>query len=340
MAFTKRISSIRGLIPIFLISAFLAGFFLTSDDDPFTEYSQLIPGTDVSIEMVPVEGGTFLMGSPDDEQGRSDDEGPRREVKVDSFWMGKYEITWNQYDLFANEVIGRLADELATGQRDIEIPVDAISTPTPPYVDMTFGMGRDGYPAISMTHYAAVMFTKWLTAKTGDFYRLPTEAEWEYACRAGSDSAYHFGESPDEIDRYVWYNGNSNRSYNAAGTKEPNGFGLHDMSGNLAEWTMDQYYEDYFERLEGEPAENPWFKPDQLYPRSVRGGSWQDGPEDQRCAKRRGSQERWKMLDPQMPKSLWWHTSAPFVGFRVVRPKETPSSEEIERYWIEAMEDF
>ncbi len=254
--------------------------------------------------------------------------------------MGKYELTWNLYDLFANEMISQLAEELSSGQRDIEIPVDAISTPTPPYVDMSFGMGKEGYPAISMTHYAAVMFTKWLTAKTGNFYRLPTEAEWEYACRAGTDSAYFFGNNPDEIDRYVWHSGNSDRSYNLAGTKEPNDFGLYDMSGNIAEWTMDQYHEDYFEMLEGEPAENPWFKPDQLYPRSVRGGSWQDGPEDQRCAKRRGSEERWKMLDPQMPKSLWWHTSAPFVGFRVVRPEETPTREEMEQYWIEAMEDY
>jgi len=308
---------------------------------PFENYTEVIPGYEIDIDMVAVPGGVFTKGSPDDEVGRSENEGPQREVEVDSFWMGKYEITWNQYDPFANEVAERLAEELAISRdREVEIPADVLSTPTPPYVDMTFGMGRDGFPAVNMTHYAAVMYAKWLTAKTGHFYRLPTEAEWEYACRAGTESAYLFGETADEIDEYVWHSGNSDRSYNRVGTKKPNNFGIHDLSGNIAEWAMDQFYEDYFERLEGDPADNPWFRPDQLYPRSVRGGSWQDDPDEQRCAKRRGSQERWKQLDPQMPKSLWWHTSAPFVGFRLVRPKVTPSPEVIEEYWIEEMEDF
>lgn len=325
---------------ILLGSYFLMGYQQSENLDSFDVYSETIPGSDISIKMVPVTGGTFLMGSPSGEPGRSESEGPQREVQVDSFWMGKYEISWNQYDLFANEAIGELRDQLASLNHNIDISTDAISTPTPPYVDMSFGMGRDGYPAISMTHYAAVMFTKWLSAKTGNFYRLPTEAEWEYACRAGNETAYHFGDSPDEIDRYVWHAGNSSRSYNQVESKEPNAFGLYNISGNVAEWTMDRYYDDYFDRLEGDPVVNPWLKPTVLYPRSVRGGSWQDDIEDQRCAKRRGSQERWKMLDPQMPKSLWWHTSAPFLGFRVVRPLEVPSREEMEEYWIEAMEDF
>ena len=256
--------------------------------------------------------------------------------------MGKYEITWNQYDLFANEVMDELESELATAdQKDITITADALSTPTQPYVDMTFGMGSDGFPAISMTHYAAVMYAKWLTAKTGDFYRLPTEAEWEYACRGGTDTIYYFGNSADDIDDHAWHRENSDRSYNKVGTKAPNPFGLHDMAGNLSEWTMDQYFDDYYDRLDGDPAQNPWFSPTELYPRSVRGGSWEDEAADQRCANRTPSAPpRWKELDPQFPKSLWWHTSAPFVGFRLVRPADPPSPEEIEEYWIEAMDDF
>jgi formylglycine-generating enzyme required for sulfatase activity len=255
--------------------------------------------------------------------------------------MGKYEITWNQYDLFANEVMDELESELASAeQKEITITVDALSTPTQPYVDMTFGMGRDGYPAISMTHYAAAMYAKWLTAKTGDFYRLPTEAEWEYACRGGTDTAYYFGSSADDIDAHAWYLENSDRSYNQVGTKAPNLFGLYDMAGNLSEWTMDQYYDDYYERFDGDLTENPWFKPTELYPRSVRGGSWEDEAEGQRCANRTPSDPKWKELDPQFPKSLWWHTSAPFVGFRLVRPADPPPPEEIEEYWIEAMDDF
>lgn len=331
--------------PLYLIVGVLTWGYSPQDSQPngqpFENYTEVIPGYEIDIEMVAVPGGVSTKGSPDNEVGRSENEGPQREVKVDSFWMGKYEITWNQYDPFTNEVEERLAEELAISRdREVKIPADVLSTPTPPYVDMTFGMGRDGFPAVNMTHYAAVMYAKWLTAKTGHFYRLPTEAEWEYACRAGTESAYHFGETQEEIDEYVWHSGNSDRSYNRVGTKKPNNFGIHDLSGNIAEWTMDQFYEDYFEKLEGDPADNPWFRPDRLYPRSVRGGSWQDDPAEQRCAKRRGSQERWKQLDPQMPKSLWWHTSAPFVGFRLVRPKVTPSPEVIEEYWIVEMEDF
>ena len=303
-------------------------------------YAQQIPGTGVEIEMVPVEGGTFMMGSDPGDPGYSDNEGPSREVAVGSFWMGKYEISWEQYELFSDYIRAELEADMAAAEGDVELSADAISIPTPPYVDMSFGMGKTGFPAISMTNYAAAMYTRWLTAMTGVFHRLPTEAEWEYACRGGTETPWYFGEDASDIDDHAVYADNANRRYGAIGSKEPNPLGLHDMAGNVAEWTLDQYYEDYHERLEGEPADNPWFQPETLYPRTVRGGSWQDGAEEQRCAMRRGSEARWKQLDPQMPKSLWWHTSAPFIGFRVVRPLEQPSEEEMEQYWIEAMQDY
>ncbi|MEX0895167.1 MAG: SUMF1/EgtB/PvdO family nonheme iron enzyme [Balneolaceae bacterium] len=297
----------------------------------FESYTVEIPGSDAGIEMTPVPGGTFAMGPMANTSP---------EVRVDDFWIGTYEITWEQYDQFSKEVVSNLSNTVPNQDGNVKITADAISLPTPPYVDMSFGMGRDGYPAISMTHYAALMFTKWLSAKTGNFYRLPTEAEWEYACRAGSDSADYFDEGSESLDDYEWHRENSDGSYNRVGMKKPNPLGLYDMKGNIAEWTMDQYLEDYQEQLEGDPADNPWFKPTVLYPRSVRGGSWRDAPEEIHCAKRRGSDENWKILDPQFPKSIWWHTSAPFVGFRVVRPKETPSREQMEEYWIEPMEDL
>ncbi|MEX0928720.1 MAG: SUMF1/EgtB/PvdO family nonheme iron enzyme [Balneolales bacterium] len=304
---------------------------LETDQAPqdFAPFSQEIPGSDLSIDMMPVPGGTFTMESAETPS--------KRDVLVDDFWMGTYEITWQQYDLFTKEVVSRLSDYAPHPDGDVQISADAIALPTPPYVDMSFGMGRDGYPAINMTHYAAVMFTKWLTAKTGVFYRLPTEAEWEFACRSGaSDEA---GE-PDRLDEYEWHQGNSGGSYNKIGTRKPNSIGLNDMKGNVAEWTTDQYLEDYLEQLEGEVADNPWFKPTALYPRAVRGGSWRDEPEEIGCTQRRGSRENWKMLDPQFPKSLWWHTSAPFLGFRIVRPVAAPSAEAIEEYWIGPMEDL
>lgn len=340
---TPTVILFKGIGFILFISV-LTGFYLDKEiennQQNFAPYTQEIPGSDASIEMVPVPGGTFMMGSPNNEEGRSEDEGPQHEVKVGSFWMGKYEITWEQYDLFVRERIDNLTSQLPASDGDVELTADAVSLPTPPYVDMSFGMGKDGFPAINMTQYAAVQYAKWLTAKTGHFYRLPTEAEWEYACRAGSETAYHFGNSPEELTDYGWFYENSEYKYQKIGTKKPNALGLYDMHGNVSEWTMDQYDADYYDKFEGSVADNPWLRPVELYPRSVRGGSWKDDAERLRCAARRGSISRWKQRDPQLPKSIWWLTDAEFVGFRLVRPENPPSRDEMEKYWLEAMEDF
>src|SRR6185369_52076 len=159
-------------------------------------YKTTIPGTDISFSMVPIPGGEFTMGAPDAEPGRSNDEGPQHKVKIDPFWMGKYEVTWDEYRLF---MFAQQAGETA-GKDEV---VDALSRPTRPYVEMSFGMGINGYPAISMTQHAANKFAEWLSAKTGQFYRLPTEAEWEYACRAGTTTAYSFGDAPTGIAEYA-----------------------------------------------------------------------------------------------------------------------------------------
>lgn len=320
------------------------------------EYTAEIPGSGEEIEMVLVPGGNYEMGPFEN--------GEIHEVKVDSFWIAKYEITWDEYNLFRNEVLEdirtqvykelygvdlegdaisspTLSEEALDLLRDNDIPADIISLPSPPYSDMTAGMGTDGFPAVSMTHYAAFMFTKWLTVKTGNFYRLPTEAEWEYACRAANPNVYEPISNQSELNRFAWYRDNSERKYHQPGSKEPNALGLYDMLGNVAEWTFDQYYEDYGAQLEHNPADNPFFKPDQLYPRSVRGGSWMDPAESASCVQRRGSNPNWKMRDPQLPKSLWWHTNAPFVGIRVVRPVNEPNSvDEMEEYWIDAIQDY
>lgn len=314
------------------------GFANNTQAQDFAPYQETIPESDQIIEMVPIEGGTFLMGGPQGETGREEDEGPRKKVKVDPFWMAQYEMTWQEYDLFVEEKIANITPPSESGEVSIE--ADAVSLPTPPYIDMSFGMGREGYPAINMTQYAAVMYAKWLTAETGHFYRLPTEAEWEYACRAGSQSAYSYGDDPEDLKEYAWFEGNSIEKYHKVGTKKPNAWKLYDMHGNVSEWTMDKYHVNYFEKLEGEVADNPWFRPDELYPRSVRGGSWEDEASALRCAERRGSEAQWKQRDPQLPKSLWWLTDASFVGFRLVRPKNPPSEEEIEKYWLEAIEDI
>jgi formylglycine-generating enzyme required for sulfatase activity len=284
-------------------------------------YRVTIPNTTVSYGMVPVPAGTFEMGSSE-----KYDERPVHKVHVDAFWMQAHEITWDEYRLF---MFATQAGEIAH-KDDL---VDAVSRPTRPYVEMSFGMGTEGYPAISMTQHAANKYAEWLSARTGEFYRLPTEAEWEYACRAGTTTAYFFGDDAAKLGEYAWDADNSNGAYQKVATKKPNPWGLYDMLGNVMEWTLDQY-QPYPSRDET----NPWVKSTAPYPQSVRGGSWHDGAAACRCASRVGSKASWKQQDPQLPKSIWYHTDAQWLGFRLVRPAKIPSAEEMYRYWNNGVE--
>ena len=295
-------------------------------------YIQNIPGTPEVIEMAFIPGGTFSMGSPKSEQGHFGDEGPQHLVEVDPFWMGKFEITWDLYELFISRGIDKKRPATVSG-KEVEIDVAAVSGATQPYTEMSFGMGVEGYPAICMTQLAAVKFCEWLSAMTGNFYRLPTEAEWEYACRAGTKTAYSFGDNPSNLDIYAWHEGNSGGAYHKVGQKEPNPWGLYDMHGNVSEWTLDEYVPTVYNTRKRKTVDNPLQTPTKTYPRVVRGGAWSDKPNRLRSAARRPSSKKWKKRDPQIPKSLWWHTDAPFVGFRVVRPLETPSPLDQNKYW-------
>ena len=297
-----------------------------------TPYQQSIPGTTEKIDMVYVPGGSFVMGSPKSEKNHFGDEGPQHEVEIAPFWMGKYEITWDLYELFVAREIDSKKPEKVEGN-DVAIDVDGVSGATAPYVEMSFGMGTEGYPAICMTQLAAVKFCKWLSAMTGNFYRLPTEAEWEYACRAGTKSAYSFGDDASLLDEYAWHKGNSNGAYQKVGVKKPNPFGLHDMHGNVSEWTLDQYIPAEYKSRKRKKSIDPYVQPTKTYPKSVRGGAWTDSESRLRSAARRPSSKQWKKRDPQIPKSLWWHTDAPFVGFRIVRPMNPPPPEEQKSYW-------
>ncbi|MAJ37805.1 MAG: sulfatase-modifying factor protein [Flavobacteriaceae bacterium] len=311
----------------FLITGFLfLGFHLVFAQKE--SYRLELPGTTQALEMVFLEGGDFKIGSPSSEKGHQQDESPQAIIEVASFWMASTETTWNLYQHF----VDRDVDGGAIQKKDqdlVDLDIDAISGATTPYVDMSFGMGTDDYPAIGMTQKAAVQFCKWLSALTGNFYRLPTEAEWEYACRAGSQTAYSHGNYATDLELYAWFEENSNGKYHKVGKKNPNAWGLYDMHGNIAEWTLDQYEIEAYNKL----AKVKWNKPLKTYPKAVRGGSWIDSAEKLRSAARRGSHPQWKMRDPQIPKSEWWHTDAPFVGFRIVRPYQTPSKKEQELYW-------
>ena len=295
-------------------------------------YTDEIPGTGVKFEMVPIPGGEFVMGSPEAEKGFNANEGPQHKVKIAPFWMAKTETTWNCYTLFMYKEEEKMVMKLRGFKPELNAVSDAVARPTTPYVEMSFGMGTDGFPAISMTQHAANIYCKWLTAKTGHYYRLPTEAEWEYACRAGTTTAYSFGDDPAMLDDFAWHDGNSNFKYQKVGTKKPNPWGLYDMHGNVSEWTTDQFIPDVYGTIK-DLVSNPFRYGKSLYPRTARGGSWMDKPEKLRSAQRIASTPDWKFQDPQLPKSIWYHTDAQFLGFRVVRPLIIPSSEEMHKYW-------
>ncbi|MBC8422611.1 SUMF1/EgtB/PvdO family nonheme iron enzyme [bacterium] len=317
-----------------------------TDQKGMKPYTEVIAGADVTFEMLPIPGGKFTMGSPDGEEGRGDDEGPQVEVEIEPFWMGKYEVTWDEYDTWGLKLDierrKRLRTQEGTDVTNWDKLVDAIARPTNAYTDMTFGMGHDGYPAICMAQYAAKMYCKWLCASTGRYYRLPTEAEWEYACRAGTTTAYSFGDDVDDLDDYAWHFDNSDDQYQKVGEKKPNPWGLYDMHGNVSEWVLDQHVADFYAKHGDGPVKSPLAVPTTEFARVVRGGSWDDDAEALRSATRRASEQDWKMQDPQIPQSIWYLTDANFVGVRVVRPLKTPSGEQCKLYEpdIEIMNEY
>ena len=310
----------------------LAPLLLFSQDNNFANYTQKLDGTDLKFEMIAIKAGSFKMGSPENENGRRTDEGPQHQVKISPFWIGKHEVTWDLFEPFVYK-----NQEQNLSKIPLNSQVDALTRPTRPYVDMTWGMGKEGFPAIGMTQYAAIQFCKWLYTRTGDFYRIPTEAEWEYACRAGSTSAYSIPEGSN-LEEYAWFKTNSQNKTQAVGSKKPNPWGIHDMHGNVSEWTYDQYQPDAYKNTKEQDPVVPF---ETLYPNSVRGGSYEDPATDLRSASRRGSEPEWKKIDPQIPKSNWWLTGGTFVGIRIVRPLNPPSKEEIEAYYNrEPIADF
>ncbi|MCH2129676.1 MAG: formylglycine-generating enzyme family protein [Pirellulaceae bacterium] len=313
-----------------------------SHEDDMQPYDEPIRYSNASVEMVPIPGGTFVMGSPEDEAGRESGEGPQHEVKIAPFWMSTYEITWDVYEvwMYDTDMRSRKLRDIAADNFETAAEEYQVSQPTPPYVSMDFGMGRRGYPAICMTQFAARIFCKWLTEKTGRYYRLPTEAEWEYACRAGTTTPYYFGDDPNDLDDYAWYFDNSDEAYQKVGTKKPNPWGLFDMHGNVSEWVLDQYDEEFYSRSAEDQCENPLALPLKEFPRVVRGGSWDDDPEMLRSATRIPSTKDWKRQDPQLPKSIWYHTDADFVGFRIIRPLAKPTEEEKQDKWDVSLPTF
>jgi len=289
-------------------------------------YEQAIPNTTVAFKMAAIPAGTFTIGSPYTEPGRDDDEGPQKKVSLTAFWMGEHEVTFAQWDAFFKNMDVPQTKPIA---------VDAVSRPTAQYIDLTWGMGRDdNHPTNSMSQAAAIMYCKWLYNQTGVFYRLPTEAEWEYACRAGATTAFSFGDDASGLKEYAYTKENSSGKFHKVAQLKPNAWGLYDMLGNLSEWTLDKYDPKAYESIT-DKASNPVKAPGSRYPRVVRGGSYLTEAKESRCANRISSLTDWNKRDPQIPKSRWWLTDGMSVGFRLVRPATPPAKEEIEKFYAQ-----
>lgn len=291
-----------------------------------------IPGT--KLKMIYIPGGTFLMGSPDNEAGRNQDEGPAGNVTVSPYWISEIEIPWEIYQKFMDNGRPRSKDGRPLEPNPLDELQDDVSQPTAPYTAMNLGMGN-GYekefPAIAMSHYAASQFCEWLSAQTGEYFRLPTEAEWEYACRAGHATPYSFGSDPGQLENYAWFYDNAQDQYQRTASKKANDWGLKDMHGNIAEWVLDSYAPYPAERAAQTTVDPVVLIPGA--PHTVRGGSWDDDPPALRSAARRASTPAWNAQDPQNPKSIWYLTNGGTIGFRIVRPLAIPATETMHQYW-------
>ncbi len=209
--------------------------------------------------------------------------GGPRPVEVAPFLIGRTELTWDAYDPFA----------FGPGSGGARGSADAASRPSRPYGAPDYGFGHAGFPAISVTRSAAEAYCRWLSERTGRRYRLPTEAEWLHAAQLAAGGRALAGARRDAL---AWHRGNAGGRSHRVATRRADALGLHDLFGNAAEWVAGG---------DGPPV--------------TRGGSWRDRPDSVGPAARAPQDPSWSERDPQIPKSPWWLSDGPFVGFRLVR---------------------
>jgi sulfatase modifying factor 1 len=299
--------------------------------EKFENFTENIPGTNVSFKMIALPGGSFNMGSDQNEHLRKPDEGPVHKVTLSPFWIAEIEVSWDEYMAFfrATSSQGRTEGQVIKNKK-----VDAISGATPPWGAPDQGWGKAKRPAITMSWHAANVYCRWLSKVTGKKYRLPTEAEWEYACRGGTGTPYFFDGDPKKftssgffkrifkpdtsgIASRIVYKVNSLARTKEPSEVKPNPFGLKNMSGNVAEFCSDFYAADAY-KADSTGFVNPK-GPLNGVEHVIRGGSFKSDAKDVRSASRDFTRTKaWLVTDPQMPKSIWWYSDCIDVGFRVV----------------------
>jgi formylglycine-generating enzyme required for sulfatase activity len=226
--------------------------------------------------MVTIESGSFQMGASECGTGGDSSECPQHPVTIQSFEIGQYEVTFDEFAAFVLDV------------DDVELPHDE-------------DWGRGARPAINVSWNDAKAYAEWLFKVTGQKFRLPTEAEWEYAIRAGTKTAFHFGNDADKLGEYAWYGDNSERKTHPVGQKKPNDWGLYDMHGNVWEWVEDDWHRNY----KWAPDDGrPWVDDPRGANRVIRGGSWGSDAHGCRSANRG---------------DLWPDDRSFIVGFRLSR---------------------
>lgn len=270
-----------------------------------SSYTQGIPQSDVKFDMIALPSGEF------------------KQQAIQSFWIGKTEVTYDEYQLFFEE------ERDPAPKPPVDGP-DAVTRPSPPYIDFTLGMGKvGGFPANSMQHFAALMYCKWLYAKTKIFYRLPTEAEWEYAFQLGTKNT-----TSNNLEDFAWFAENSGNRYFKVAQKKPNALGIYDMIGNVSEWVLDHYQE---KRSNLNPHEAVFI--DKYADAVVKGGNFRTEKKDLSGQYRIPADPIWNRRDPQIPKSKWWNADAPFVGFRIVRPSKQPTEAEVRAFFAKYLDE-
>ncbi len=246
--------------------------------EPAKDYTEQVKGTVVKIDMVRIPAGKIKVSPGSMKEAAV-------EVEIKPFWIAKTELTWEQYDTF------HLQLDLPQDQRKFVKWPHAKTRPSPPYDAPDRGWGHNGWPVIHTSHYAARLYCEWLKEKTGKNYRLPTVAEWEYACRAGA------AEPAKATADNAWTEENSDEMTQPVAKKAPNAWGLYDMLGNAGEWATATD-----EKKTGYLMGGHYLQPLKKVTSSLREPFTPD----------------WQLKDPNDPKGMWWLSDGTMCGFRVV----------------------